>query len=252
MKYKILGSNLQIASVSIEPNSYVNAEAGSMVYKTGNVEIDTETKGVGKAIKRVLVGESLFLMKFKSVGGSGIAGFAGKFPGKIKPIELKSGQSIIAEKGAYLCSDSTVTLDLTTVRKLGPIFFGGEGFLLEEIKGPGTVLLHAAGDLVEYDLKKGERLDIDTSHLVAFDPTVDYDIRRVGGIKTMVFGGEGLFLAQMTGPGRVILQSMTKQMLTPNQGGGNKVQIGGSNSGAGGIIGNVLQGIGRNMGKGNI
>jgi uncharacterized protein (TIGR00266 family) len=244
MKYKISGDNLQVANVSLPSKAIVNAEAGAMVYKSGNVTIDTETKGMKKALKRVLTGESLFLTKFTSVGGSGIIGFAGKFPGKIKAFKLKKGEKIIAEKGAYLCSDSTIDIGLKIVKKIGAGLFGGEGLLLQEIQGPGDVLLHAAGDLIEYTLKKGERLDVDTSHLVAFEPTVDYDIRRVGGIKTTVFGGEGLFLAQMTGPGKVILQSMTKQMFMPRTPAASTThgRAGGANQ-AGSVVGGIIRGM---------
>jgi uncharacterized protein (TIGR00266 family) len=246
MKFKISGDNLQVANVSLAKGDIVNAEAGAMVYKSGNVTIDVESKGMGKAFKRILTGESLFLTKFKSVGGSGLVGFGGRFPGKIKSLNLKKNETIIAEKGAYLCSDSTIDIGLKIIKKIGAGLFGGEGIFLQEVKGPGNVLLHAAGDLIEYNLKKGQRLDVDTSHLVAFDPTVDYDIRRVGGIKTTVFGGEGLFLAQMTGPGRVILQSMTKNMLTmsgmQHAGGATHARSSGANAG-GDIVGGILRGM---------
>lgn len=215
MKYSITGSNLQIANIELTPSENINAEAGAMIYKSGNVTIDVETKGIGKAIKRLFVGESLFLTKFKSIGGKGILGVAGKVPGKIKVFKLVKDQEIIAERGAYLCSESSVEIGVSIVKKIGAGFFGGEGVILQKIKGPGTVLLQAAGDLIEYNLEKNQRIDVDTEHIVAFDPTVTYDIRRVGNIKTTVFGGEGIFLAQLTGPGRVVLQSMTKSMLSP-------------------------------------
>ena len=243
MKYKISGDNLQVANVSIGTEEIVNAEAGTMVYKSGNVELNVESKGVDKALKRMLTGESLFLTKFKSVGGNGIIGFSGRFPGKIKELTLKKGESIIAEKGAYLCSDESINLEIKFVKKLGAGLFGGEGLILQEIQGPGMVLLHAAGDLIEFTLKKGERMDVDTSHLVAFDPTVDYDIRRVGNIKTTVFGGEGLFLAQMTGPGKLILQSMTKEMFMPKTSPGGHHQSG--NQQAGQLVGGLIKGMAR-------
>ena len=217
MKFSITGSNLQIVNIELSPNETINAEAGSMVYKSGNVAIEVESKGVKKAFKRLLAKESLFLTKFSSVGGKGIVGIAGKIPGKIKPFTLTKGQELIAEKEAYLCSDAAIDLDITFVKKIGAGLFGGEGIIFQKLTGPGTVLLHAAGDLIEYNLSNGQRLDVDTGHIVAFDPTVTYDIRRVGGVKTTVFGGEGLFLAQLTGPGRVVIQSMTKEMLTPQK-----------------------------------
>tara|TARA_Y100000310_G_scaffold304365_1_gene343440 strand:- start:6433 stop:7143 length:711 start_codon:yes stop_codon:yes gene_type:complete len=215
MKYSISGDNLQIANIELKKDESINAEAGALIYKSGNVTIDVESKGATKAVKRLLTGESLFLTKFSSIDGHGIVGVAGKLPGKIKPFQLKKGQVIIAQKGSYLASDMEVDMDLKVTKKIGAGLFGGEGFLLQKLSGPGTLLLHAAGDLIEYDLEKGQRLDIDTTHLVAFEETVDYDIRRVGSLKTTVFGAEGLFLAQMTGPGKVILQSMTKKILQP-------------------------------------
>lgn len=239
MKYSIKGDNLQVANIELSSNDVINAEAGAMVFKTGNVKITVETKGIGKVIKRMLTGESLFLTKFSSVGGKGVVGFAGNIPGKIKVITLKKGESLLAEKGAYLCSEASVTLDMKLIKKIGAGFFGGEGFLLQKLTGPGTVFIHAAGDLIEYKLKRGQRMDIDSGHLVAFDPSVDYDIRRVGSIKTTVFGGEGLFLAQLTGPGRVILQSMTRTMLRPKV----QRQRGGAGSEVGSMIGGVLKGM---------
>src|SRR3989338_3820881 len=217
MKFSITGSNLQIANIELSPNETINAEAGSMVYKSGNVAIEVESKGVKKAFKRLLAKESLFLTKFSSVGGKGIVGIAGRIPGKIKPFTLTKGQELIAEKEAYLCSDAAIDLDIAFSKKIGAGLFGGEGIIFQKLTGPGTVLLHAAGDLIEYNLTSRQRLDVDTGHIVAFDPTVAYDIRRVGDIKTTVFGGEGLFLAQLTGPGRVVIQSMTKDMLTPQK-----------------------------------
>ena len=217
MKYKIVGDNLQVANIELSKEQHVNAQAGALVFKTGNIVIDVESKGIGKVFKRMVTGESMFLTKFRSVEGSGIVGVAGNIPGKIKGFELKENQSIIAEKGAYLASDQTVDMDIKFVKKIGAAFFGGEGIILQKLTGPGTVLVHAAGDLIEYDLKKGERMDVDTSHIVAFEESVDYDVRRVGGVKTTVFGGEGLFLAQMSGPGKIVIQSMTKALLNPPQ-----------------------------------
>tara|TARA_Y100000310_G_C20701809_1_gene830653 strand:+ start:7745 stop:8467 length:723 start_codon:yes stop_codon:yes gene_type:complete len=238
MKYKLTGDNLQIASIELGKADTINAQAGSLIYKTGNVVIEVESKGVGKIFKRMITGESLFLTKYKTVDGSGIVGVAGNIPGKIKSFDLKQGESIIAEKGAYLCSDQTIDIDIKFVKKIGAALFGGEGIILQKINGPGTVLVHAAGDLIEYNLKKGERMDVDTSHIVAFEESVDYDIRRVGGVKSTVFGGEGLFLAQMTGPGKVVLQSMTKLLFQPPTQHSNKGSARGSV--LGGMIGGAM------------
>ncbi len=234
MKYTISGDNLQIANIEILPNSQINAESGAMIYKSGNVNIEVESKGIKRAFKRILGGESLFLTRFSSVGGSGLVGVGGNVPGKIKVFKLKAGETLIAERGAYLCSDTSIDISVTLVKKIGAGLFGGEGILLQKLTGPGTVLLHAAGDLIEYNLESGQRLDVDTGHIVAFDPSITYDIRKVGSVKTMVFGGEGLFLAQMTGPGKVVLQSMTKNMLKP--------QVKSSSRG-GAALGGILRGM---------
>lgn len=240
MKYKISGDNLQLATVSLKVGDEVNAEAGAMIYKTGNVDISAVSKGFTSAIKRMLTRESLFLTQFKTKGGEGLVGFAGKVPGKIKEFKLKKGEYILAEKGAYLCSDTTVSIDLHIVKKLGAGLLGGEGVILQKLTGPGTVLIHAAGDLVEYKLLKGQTIDVDTSHLVAFDSTIDYSLKRVGGLKTMAFAKEGFFLAKMTGPGRVILQSMTKNQLRPPQPGRGRRTSGAT---FGGMLGGISRGM---------
>jgi uncharacterized protein (TIGR00266 family) len=242
MRYEITGSNLQIANIELKPDEVINAEAGSFIYKSGNVKIEVETKGIGAAVKRMLVGETLFLTKFTSVGGTGLLGVAGRIPGKIKAFKLKANEDLIAEKGAYLASESSVNIGVKIVKKIGAGLFGGEGILLQQIKGPGTVLLHAAGDLIEYKLDPGERMDVDTEHIVAFDTSIDYDIRRVGGIKATVFGGEGLFLAQLTGPGRVVLQSMTKSLFTQKPA-TRTTKTRTTNSGD--VIGGVIRGMSR-------
>lgn len=218
MKYKIIGDNLQIVNIELSRGESVYSEAGRLVYKSENVKMEAEVKGgLSGAIKRVMTKESFFLAKFTCESGTGLVGFAESLPGKIKIITIPAGKSFIAERGAYLCSESGVNIDFQFA-KIGAAFFGGEGFILQKLTGPGNVFLHAVGDLVEYNLEKGQTIQVSTSHLVGFDPTVTYDIQRPGGIKTSLFGGQGIFLARLTGPGRVILQSMTKEKLSAELG----------------------------------
>ena len=218
LDYTIQGDNLQIARVRLKPGQEVYAEAGKMVYKTANVQWDTRMSGVTLgdkllgALRRTLTGESLFLTYFRA-DTAGEVGFAGNYPGRIQVFDLKAGQSILAQRDAFLFAQPMVTLTIALVKKLGAGFFGGEGFILEKLTGPGSVFIHAGGDFVEFDLQTGQTLQVDTGCIVAFDESVDYDIQFVGGIKTAIFGGEGFFLATLTGPGRVVIQSMTLQKM---------------------------------------
>jgi uncharacterized protein (AIM24 family) len=145
--------------------------------------------------------------------GTGEVGFAGSYPGKIQAFQLAAGQGLLAQRDAFLVAQPSVQLSVALVKKLGAGFFGGEGFILERLTGPGLVFIHAGGDFVEFTLAAGQRIQVETGNIVAFDDTVDYDIEFVGGIKTAIFGGEGLFLATLTGPGKVVLQSLTLQKL---------------------------------------
>ncbi len=218
LNYTIEGDNLQIARIRLKPNQEVYAEAGKMVYKTANVDWETRMSGSSLgdkllgALRRTVLGESLFLTYFRAAS-EGEVGFAGHYPGKIQVFELQPGQSIMAQRDAFLVAQPTVQLNVALVKRLGAGFFGGEGFILEKLTGPGSVFIHAGGDFVQFQLLEGQVIQVETGCIVAFDETVDYDIQFVGGIKTAIFGGEGLFLATLRGPGRVIVQSMTLQRL---------------------------------------
>jgi uncharacterized protein (TIGR00266 family) len=233
LEYTIQGDNLQVARVKLQPGQEVYAEAGKMLYKTPNVQWETRMSGqslgdkIWGAVKRKLMGESLFMTYFRA-SSSGEVGFAGSYPGRIQPFELAAGQSVMVQRDSFLFAQTTVQLNVALVRKLGAGFFGGEGFILEKLTGPGSVFIHGGGDFVEFNLAAGEMLQVDTGCIVAFDETVDYDIQMAGGIKTAIFGGEGLFLATLRGPGRVIVQSMTlekmRRELAPFRGGGDERQ----------------------------
>jgi len=218
LDYTIQGDNLQVARVRLKPGQEIYAEAGKMIYKTANVQWETRMSGgtlgdkIWGAVKRKLIGESLFMTYFRA-SSDGEVGFAGGYPGRIQVFELAAGQSVMVQRDGFLFAETTVQLNVALVKKLGAGFFGGEGFILERLTGPGTVFVHGGVDFVEFTLKPAEVLQVDTGCLVAFDEGVDYDIQLAGGIRTAIFGGEGLFLATLTGPGRVIIQSMTLEKM---------------------------------------
>ncbi|PYT15252.1 MAG: TIGR00266 family protein [Acidobacteria bacterium] len=231
LDYTIQGDNLQVIRIRLKPGQELYAEAGKMVYKQPQVVWETRMSGatlgekVWGAIKRKLMGESLFLTYFHTPV-QGEIGFAGSYPGRIQAFDLHAGQSVFVQRDSFLVAQATTQLNIAFVKKLGAGFFGGEGFILEKLTGPGSVFIHAGGDFVEFTLGPGESLQVDTGCIVAFDEGVDYDIQFVGGIKTALFGGEGLFLATLTGPGRVIIQSMTlekmRRELAPYRAGGDE------------------------------
>ncbi|SPE39294.1 conserved hypothetical protein [Candidatus Sulfopaludibacter sp. SbA3] len=218
LDYSVEGDNLQIARVRLKPGQEVYADAGRMVYKTANVQWDTRMTGstLGEkflgAFKRAITGESLFVTYFRA-DSLGEVGFAGHYPGKIQAFNLMPGASVLVQRDAFLFAETTVQYSVAMVKKLGAGFFGGEGFILEKFTGPGVAFIHAGGDFIDFDLESGQVLQVEAGCIVAFDESVDYDFQFVGGIKTALFGGEGLFLATLTGPGHVVVQSMTIERL---------------------------------------
>lgn len=213
MKYSISGDNLQFVTMEIEAAETVWAEAGAMVYMSGNIDMKAELQGgLFKGIKRKLAGESFMITNFTSAGGPGVVSFAGNAPGKIYPLDI-TGKEFIAQKDAFICAEKSVNWEIAFQKKLGSTFFGGEGLILEHLSGSGMVFFHACGDLVEIELKPDQVYKVSTAHVVGWEPTVSYDIQAAGGIKTAMFGGEGFFLTTLTGPGKVVIQSMTLPQL---------------------------------------
>ena len=209
MKYTITGGNLQFANVELEPGDDFYSVAGAMKYMTGNMTMEAKAVGgIGKSIGRLFSGASLFLVKYTANGGKGIVGIGGSAPGKILDLDISKG-AWIAQKTAYLGAEATVDLEVAFQKKLGAILFGGEGLVLQRISGEGMAFLEACGDLIVVDLEPGQMYKVSTSNAVAWQEGVKYDITAAGGIKTALFGGEGLFVTTLTGPGRVIIQSMT-------------------------------------------
>jgi uncharacterized protein (TIGR00266 family) len=218
--YKIFGDDIQFVEVELDPNETVIAEAGAMVYMEKGITFDVKmgdgsdaNQGVmGKLFQagsRLLTGESLFLTHFTNHGyGKSRVAFAAPYPGTIIPVDLKTVRNtLVVQKDGFLCAAFGTKLSVMLNQKIGSGLFGGEGFILEKIEGDGKVFIHAGGTVIERQLNN-ETLRIDTGCVVAFEPTLNFDIEATGSLKTMVFGGEGVFLATMSGTGRVWLQSM--------------------------------------------
>jgi len=209
MEYDIRGTVMQTVDVWLQAGESVYTESGGMAWMTPNVEMETGAKGgLLKGLGRTLTHESFFLTTYACTNGRGLVAFASEFPGKILAFPLEEGQSIICQKDAFMCAESGVELAMHFRKKLGAGFFGGEGFILQKLTGPGTAFVEIAGELTEYELKEGQTLKVDQGHIGAMEPTVDFDISRVKGLKNILFSGEGLFLATVKGPGKVWLQSM--------------------------------------------
>ena len=221
--YVLYGDDMQLVEIELDPSESVVAEAGAMTYMDKNIKMDTifgdgsgkdDNKGfMGKlasAGKRALTGESLFMTSFQNIGHEKAhVAFAAPFPGKIIPVELKEfGESLICQKSAFLCAAKGVSIGIHFQKKIGVGFFGGEGFIMQKLTGDGLVFLHAGGTIIKKELKAGEMLRLDTGCLVAISETVNYDVQFAGDIKSGIFGGEGLFLATVQGPGHVWLQSL--------------------------------------------
>ncbi len=221
--YTIQGSEMQFVEIELDPGESAIAEAGAMLYMTDGIQMETifgDARRSNKprglmghllgAGKRLLTGESLFMTLFSNAGqGKERVAFAAPYAGKIVPLDLgQLGGEVICQKDSFLCAARGVALELAFQKKIGVGLFGGEGFIMQKLMGDGLAFVHAGGTLFERDLAPGERLRVDTGCLVALVPSVNYDVEFVGGIKTALFGGEGLFFATLTGPGHVWLQSL--------------------------------------------
>jgi uncharacterized protein (TIGR00266 family) len=248
--YEIIGDDMQIVEVELDPNETVVAEAGAMNYMDDGISFqammgDGSNPGegiMGKLLgagKRVLTGESIFMTHFTNTGsGKKRAAFAAPYPGKILAIDMaKNGGTLLCQKDAFLCAAKGTRISIALSRRLGAGFFGGEGFILQKIEGDGLAFIHVGGTVVTKELQ-GETLHIDTGCIAAFTSGIDYSIERAGGLKSMFFGGEGLFLATLQGTGTVYLQSlpfsrMCDRILA------HAPRAGGSRKGEGSILGGL-------------
>ena len=209
--YKLYGDDMQIVEVELDPNEGIQAEVGAMIYMDQGIEMNTSTGGgLMQGFKRIISGESFFITTFYNSGsGKKRIGFGAPYPGKIIPLDLgQLGGTFICQKDAFLCAANGTDISIQFSKKLGAGFFGGEGFILQKLTGDGLAFIHAGGTIIKKELAYGEMISIDTGCLVAMSPQVDFDIKFVGGVKNALFGGEGLFLATLKGPGIVYLQSL--------------------------------------------
>ncbi len=218
IEYRIVGQILQTVEIDLPQGERVFSETGGMIWMDSSIEMETsiqkgkESKGalgniLGAAV-RAIQGESIFLNYFTAANAPGTVSFASSFPGKLLPFNLKAGESIIAQRGSFLVGQEDVDLKIEW-RGAGAAFFGGEGLILQRLTGPGLVFLEIDGELTERDLKAGQQLLVDTGHIACFEETVTYDIQLQKGFKNILAGGEGIFLARLTGPGKAWLQHMT-------------------------------------------
>ena len=210
MQYKISGTTVPCVEITLGGNESVYTQSGAMAWMDDGIEMDTNTRGgVLKGISRMFAGESMFQSIYTARRPDAHITFASTVPGSIVACDLAGMPDIICQKGAFLCAQPSVNLDVVFTKRFSAGLFGGEGFILQKLSGRGIAFLEVDGDAVERVLAPGEVLKVDTGNIVAFESTVSYDIETVKGIKNVVFGGEGLFLTKLTGPGRVILQTMS-------------------------------------------
>ena len=251
--YKVYGDDMQFVEVELDPQEAVVAEAGGMMYMDDGIEMQTifgdgsqQSGGFLNALmgagKRLLTGESLFMTVFLNCGvGKKRAAFAAPYPGKILPVHLvEIGGELIVQKDAFLCAAKGVSVGIAFNKKIGVGLFGGEGFIMQRLQGDGWAFCHAGGTIVQRDLAMGDMLRVDTGCIVGFQRTVQYDMQFVGGIKSALFGGEGMYFATLRGPGRVWLQSLPFSRLA------DRIIAAAPRTGRGGREeGSILGGIGR-------
>ncbi len=209
MKYNIHGTVMQTLDIEMEAGEAVFTESGGMAWMKGDFEMKTSTRGgLLAGIGRKLAGESLFMTTYTCRSGPGFITFTPEAMGKVLPFQLEAGQTLICQKDSFMVATTSVGLEMHFRKRLGTGLFGGEGFILQKITGPGLVFLEVAGEVREYELAAGETIKVDPGHLALYEPSVKYDLATVKGVTNVLFGGEGLFLATLTGPGKVWLQSM--------------------------------------------
>ncbi|MEF9958343.1 MAG: TIGR00266 family protein [Niameybacter sp.] len=212
MEYRIFGEDLPAVSIKLNAGESIYTQSGGMAWMDGGITMDTNVKGgLMKGIGRMFSGESLFMATYTATKPESEIVFASTFPGKIIPLEVDGGHKYICQKSAFLCGTPGVDLGIEFTKRFSAGAFGGEGFILQRISGQGMVFLEAAGSVVRRELAPGEVIKVDTGNVVGFQEGVRYEIETVKGFKNIFFGGEGLFLTRLTGPGTVWLQTITMQ-----------------------------------------
>jgi len=244
--YKLVGDDMQAVVIALDSGETVQAEAGAMMFMEDGIVMNTDMQGgfLG-GIKRKLGGESFFVVTFTNEGRkkSRVA-FSAPYPGKIVSMNLAETGTMLCQRDAYLCSAYGIEITVAFTKRLGAGFFGGEGFILQRLSGNGYAFIHAGGTVISHNLGTGESLKVDTGCIVAFEESVAYDIKMVSGVKTALFGGEGLFYANLRGPGKVYLQTLPFSRLADRvmsaAGAGSKGEV--KRAGMGGLLGNILDG----------
>ena len=209
MDYKIIGETVPVVEMTLKKGESVYTQSGGLAYESDGVEMKTNARGgILKGIGRMFSGESMFMANYTAEKDDVLVAFASTVPGSVINVNLNERPNgIVLQKGAFLCAEQTVETSLLFNKKLGAGLFGGEGFILQKATGTGNLFLEVDGDAIEKDLKPGEILKVDTGNVVGFEPSVSYEIETVKGFGNIFFGGEGLFLTKLVGPGKVILQS---------------------------------------------
>jgi uncharacterized protein (TIGR00266 family) len=239
--HRVLGTTLPVLEVQLQPGQSVISQGGEMSWMSPNVVMSTQTSGAGGSglagvLKRAVAGGTIFMSQYTAQGGVGVVAFAAKMPGHIRAIDVDATRQYMVSRHGFLAATDDVTLNLGFQQKLGVGIFSGNGFILQRVAGQGTAWIELSGELVTYDLAEGESMMVHPGHIGLFDATVQLDIQMVKGIKNMLFGADAIFLARLTGPGTVYLQTMTIPGLahaiapylpTAEGGGGSGVSIGG-------------------------
>ena len=209
MEYKIMGDAFPAVICKVEPGETLITEKGAMSWMSSNMKMETQaTGGVGKALGRMFSGDSMFQNRYTAEGGTGEIAFASSFPGRILALDIEPGKEVVVQKSAFLASEDSVDLSVFFKKKFGAGLFGGEGFIMQKLSGSGNAFIEIDGAIQEYDLAEGESMIAGTGYIALMDATVKMDIQSVPGVKNMVFGGEGLFNTIITGPGKVLMQTM--------------------------------------------
>lgn len=244
ISYETIGETLQALTVQLDEGETINSDAGKMAWRTDNLRMNTTGQSLGQMFSRLVARETIFINQYTAIKGTGVVSFASNEPGKIIALELAADKpNIIFQKGSYLCSETTVERSTVLVKKIGAGLLGGKGFIMQKVGGVGKAHLIADGEVVMYELAAGETMLVDQGNLIAYEETVDYDIKTVeGGAFNWFFGGEGIFHASMTGPGKVWLQTrkFAMQALRSSQTtNGGRIQSGNQNP-LGCIVGLVV------------
>ena len=214
MNYKISGAPMPVVEIDMDRGESIYTQSGGMCWMTEGVDMQTTmTGGLLKGHGRLCTGESLFMVTYAAQQDGVSAAFAATMPGEIHKIDVSQGKEYIAQKQAFLCAEQGVTLSTYFQKKLGAGLFGGEGFLMQKLSGNGTAFLELGGSIVCRELAAGEKIIVDTSHVAYFESSCGFNVRTVKGVRNVLFGGEGLFLTELTGPGKVWLQTMTASNL---------------------------------------